>query len=103
VTFGLPERPNVTTPSRIEGVCDVKVVKAGCAALPDPRRGPVVVTGTGTLWVTLDGTVADLGAGDVIRVPANAGVKIDGGPGGGTARVPTTPGLDFSGAFYCYW
>jgi hypothetical protein len=28
VTLGLPQIPNVTTPSRIEGVCDVRVIEA---------------------------------------------------------------------------
>jgi hypothetical protein len=49
--------------------------------------------GAGTLRVALGGTVADLGPGDLIHLPASASVKIDdGGPSGGSAWVTTNPG-----------
>lgn len=58
-----------------------------------PSHEEVVLVLRGRLRVTLDGFVADVGAGDVIHVPANSDLKVDGGPEGATAWVTTTRGL----------
>jgi quercetin dioxygenase-like cupin family protein len=58
-----------------------------------PNREEVLLIQSGQLRVTLDGTASDLQAGDVVLVPANTELQIDGGAETATAWVTTTPGL----------
>jgi quercetin dioxygenase-like cupin family protein len=48
----------------------------------------------GELTVTLDGIATVLAAGDVVLVPADSELRVDGGTAGATAWVTTTPGLE---------
>jgi quercetin dioxygenase-like cupin family protein len=59
-----------------------------------PSREEVLLVLSGELVVTLDGEVSELGAGDVVLVPAGSELKVDSGPAGSTAWVTTTPGLE---------
>ena len=61
-----------------------------------PSRDEVLLVLTGSMTVHLDDAVRDVGAGDVVCVPANAVFRVDGGPEGATAWVTTTPGLEVS-------
>ena len=58
-----------------------------------PSHEEVILVLGGQMRVTLDGVAKDVAAGDVIHVPENAELQVDGGPAGATAWVTTTPGL----------
>ncbi len=59
-----------------------------------PSREEVLLVLDGELRVTLDGTTSALHPGDVVLVPADAELRVDGGPLGASAWVSTTPGLE---------
>jgi quercetin dioxygenase-like cupin family protein len=59
-----------------------------------PTREEVLLLLEGELTVTLDGIATVLAAGDVVLVPANSEVRVDGGPAGAAVWVTTTPGLE---------
>ena len=59
-----------------------------------PSHEEVFLVLEGSLRVTLDGTVSELRPRDVMHVPADAELKVDGGPAGATAWVTTTSGLE---------
>jgi quercetin dioxygenase-like cupin family protein len=59
-----------------------------------PTREEVLLLLEGELTVTLDGIAAVLAAGDVVLVPADSELRLDGGTAGATAWVTTTPGLE---------
>ncbi|GAA3158394.1 cupin domain-containing protein [Blastococcus jejuensis] len=59
-----------------------------------PSREEVLLVLAGSLEVTLDGERAQVCAGDVVLVPADAELQVDGGPAGAAAWVTTTPGLE---------
>ncbi len=59
-----------------------------------PTREEVLLLLDGELTVTLDGTATILAAGDVVLVPADSELRVDGGTTGATAWVTTTPGLE---------
>ncbi len=59
-----------------------------------PTHEEVMLLLEGQLRVTLDGKAQDIGAGDVIHVPAGSELTVDGGPQGAAAWVTTTPGLE---------
>jgi quercetin dioxygenase-like cupin family protein len=59
-----------------------------------PTREEVLLLLEGELTVTLDGIATVLATGDVILVPANSEVRVDGGTAGAAAWVTTTPGLE---------
>jgi quercetin dioxygenase-like cupin family protein len=59
-----------------------------------PTREEVLILLEGELTVTLDGIAAVLAAGDVVLVPADSELRLDGGTAGATAWVTTTPGLE---------
>jgi quercetin dioxygenase-like cupin family protein len=59
-----------------------------------PTREEVLLLLEGELTVTLDGIATVLAAGDVVLVPANSEVRVDGGTAGAAAWVTTTPGLE---------
>ena len=59
-----------------------------------PNREEVLLVLDGQLELTLDGAHFELRAGDVAFVPADSELRVDGGPGGGTAWVTTTAGLE---------
>jgi quercetin dioxygenase-like cupin family protein len=59
-----------------------------------PNREEVLLLLTGELTVHLDGSATTMAPGDVALVPAGAEFRVDGGPGGATAWVTTTPGLE---------
>lgn len=70
-------------------------VPAGLRGLPHrPNREEVLLVLSGELIVTLDGTTSALQAGEVVLVPADSELRVDGGPAGATAWVTTTPGLE---------
>lgn len=58
-----------------------------------PTREEVMLVLTGSFTATVDGDAHTLGAGDVLLVPANSELAIDGGPNGAIAWVTTTIGL----------
>ncbi len=59
-----------------------------------PTREEVLLLLEGELTVTLDGIATVLAAGDVVVVPADSELRVDGGTAGATAWVTTTPGLE---------
>lgn len=59
-----------------------------------PTHEEVLLVLTGELEVALDGVRSTLHEGDVALVPANAELRVDGGPAGATAWVTTTAGLE---------
>jgi quercetin dioxygenase-like cupin family protein len=59
-----------------------------------PSREEVLLLLEGELTVTLDETAAVLAPGDVVLIPANSELRVDGGTAGATAWVTTTPGLE---------
>lgn len=59
-----------------------------------PTREEVMLLLTGAFTATLDGDVHALAAGDVLLVPADSELTLDGGPDGATAWVTTTAGLE---------
>lgn len=59
-----------------------------------PSREEVLLVLDGVLHVTLDGDTTDADPGDVIVVPANSELRVDGGPTGASAWVTTTAGLE---------
>jgi quercetin dioxygenase-like cupin family protein len=59
-----------------------------------PTREEVLLLLDGDLTVTLDRIATVLTAGDVVLVPANSELRVDGGTAGATAWVTTTPGLE---------
>jgi len=59
-----------------------------------PSREEVLLVLDGELRITLDGTQADLRQGDVVLVPVDSELRVDGGPTGASAWVTTTPGLE---------
>jgi|ERR1700761_292140 len=59
-----------------------------------PTREEVLLLLEGELTVTLDGMATVLAAGDVILVPADSEVRVDGGTADAAAWVTTTPGLE---------
>jgi quercetin dioxygenase-like cupin family protein len=59
-----------------------------------PTREEVLLLLEGELTVILDGIAAVLAAGDVVLVPADSELRLDGGTAGATAWVTTTPGLE---------
>ncbi|HTA09565.1 MAG TPA: cupin domain-containing protein [Streptosporangiaceae bacterium] len=59
-----------------------------------PTREEVLLVLDGDLTITLDGTATDLVAGDVLFVPADSELRVDGGTSDATAWVTTTPGLE---------
>jgi quercetin dioxygenase-like cupin family protein len=58
-----------------------------------PSHEEVILMLEGSLRVTLDGVTTEVAAGDVIHVPADSELKVDGGPVGARAWVTTTAGL----------
>ena len=59
-----------------------------------PSNEEVLLVLSGTLCGTLGGEEFALAPGDVLHVPADVEVCIDGGPEGATAWVSTTSGLE---------
>jgi quercetin dioxygenase-like cupin family protein len=59
-----------------------------------PSREEVLLLLEGELTVTLDGIATVLAAGDVVLVPANSELRVDGGTAGAAVWVTTTPGLE---------
>lgn len=59
-----------------------------------PTREEVLLLLEGELTVTLDGIATVLAAGDVVLVPADSELRLDGGTAGATAWVTTTPGFE---------
>ena len=59
-----------------------------------PTREEVLLVLDGDLTITLDATATDLVAGDVLFVPADSELRVDGGTSDATAWVTTTPGLE---------
>jgi quercetin dioxygenase-like cupin family protein len=59
-----------------------------------PTREEVMLLLEGELTVTLDGIANVLAVGDVVLVPANSEVRVDGGTAGAAVWVTTTPGLE---------
>ncbi len=59
-----------------------------------PSREEILLVLDGVLHVTLDGDRTDARAGDVIVVPANTELRVDGGSTEASAWVTTTPGLE---------
>jgi quercetin dioxygenase-like cupin family protein len=58
-----------------------------------PNREEVLLILSGELRVTLDGETSTTTVGDVIVVPANSELTVDGGRSDASAWVTTTPGL----------
>ena len=59
-----------------------------------PTREEVLLLLDGELTVTLDGIATVLAAGNVVLVPADSELRLDGGTAGATAWVTTTPGFE---------
>lgn len=59
-----------------------------------PTREEVLLVLEGDLTATVDGIATVLAAGDVVLVPANSELRLDGGTAGAAAWVTTTPGLE---------
>ncbi len=59
-----------------------------------PSHEEVLLVLAGVLHITLDGATVDAGPGDVVLVPANTELRVDGGPTEASAWVTTTPGLE---------
>ncbi|PZS18926.1 MAG: cupin domain-containing protein [Pseudonocardiales bacterium] len=59
-----------------------------------PTREEVLLILDGEVRVTVDGEQANLTAGDVVMVPPDSELRLDGGPRGATAWVTTTAGLE---------
>lgn len=59
-----------------------------------PTREEVLLILDGELLVTLDGHTSVVHRGDVVLVPAGSELRVDAGPGGASAWVTTTPGLE---------
>ena len=59
-----------------------------------PSREEVLLLLEGEVTVTLDETATVLAPGDVVLIPANSELRLDGGTAGATAWVTTTPGLE---------
>ena len=59
-----------------------------------PSHEEVFLLLDGRLTVTLDGVATDVNPGDVVCVPADSELKVDGGPDGATVWVTTTRGLE---------
>jgi quercetin dioxygenase-like cupin family protein len=59
-----------------------------------PSHEEVLLVLDGALHVTVDGDAFDAGVGDVVVVPANSELRVDGGDLGASAWVTTTPGLE---------
>lgn len=59
-----------------------------------PSREEVLLVLDGELQVTLDGVSSALHRGDALLVAAGSELRVDAGPGGATAWVTTTPGLE---------
>lgn len=71
------------------------IVPPGLQGAPHrPTREEVVLVLAGDLHVTLDGSRDVLGPGDVVVVPADAELQVDGGTSECIAWVTTTPGLE---------
>ena len=58
-----------------------------------PSAEEVILVLDGELTAHLDDLLTTVGRGDVVLVPAQAQLRIDGGPAGATAWVTTTAGL----------
>lgn len=70
-------------------------VPPGMRGVPHrPTREEVLLLLGGELTITLDGRATLLAPGDVVLVPADSEVRVDGGTCGGTAWVTTTSGLE---------
>lgn len=70
-------------------------VAAGSAGVAHrPTREEVMLLLTGSFTATVDGAAQTLGAGDVLLVPADSELTLDGGPDGATAWVTSTAGLE---------
>lgn len=70
-------------------------IAAGSAGVAHrPTREEVMLLLTGSFTATVDGDVHTLGVSDVLLVPADSELTIDGGPDGATAWVSTTVGLE---------
>lgn len=72
----------------------LKVPAGLCGVAHRPTREEVLLLLEGELTVTLDGIATALAAGDVVLVPADSELRLDGGTAGATAWVTTTPGLE---------
>ncbi|MEH3076711.1 MAG: cupin domain-containing protein [Quadrisphaera sp.] len=59
-----------------------------------PNREEVLLVLSGKLDVTLDSARTRMEPGDVAFVPAGSELIVEAGPGGATAWVMTTPGLE---------
>jgi quercetin dioxygenase-like cupin family protein len=84
-------------PSRNGGqLCAWRInVPAGLRGTPHrPSREEVICCIDGELTLTLDGTGHNLRPGDVAHVPAGSDIRLDGGPGGGTAFTTSLAGLE---------
>jgi quercetin dioxygenase-like cupin family protein len=58
-----------------------------------PSREEVILLLSGQATVVIDGATATVEAGDVIHVPVESELTVNGGPHGATAWVTTTAGL----------
>jgi quercetin dioxygenase-like cupin family protein len=72
----------------------VEVAPGLTGATHRPSREEVICCIEGQLTITLDGTRHDLRPGDVAYVPAEAEVRLDGGPDGGAAWTTSLAGLE---------
>ena len=58
-----------------------------------PSHEEVILLLDGQATVVIDGSPATVAAGDVVHVPADSELTVNGGPEGATAWVTTTAGL----------
>jgi quercetin dioxygenase-like cupin family protein len=59
-----------------------------------PSREEVICCTGGELTIILDGARQSLRPGDVAHIPAGSELRLDGGPGGGTALTAALAGLE---------
>lgn len=84
-------------PSRHGGqLCAWQVnVPPGLRGVPHrPSREEVICCIDGELTITVDGAEHNLRPGDAAHVPPGSEIRLDGGPGGGTAWTTSLAGLE---------
>jgi quercetin dioxygenase-like cupin family protein len=64
-----------------------------CGVAHRPSHEEVILLLEGSLRIRLEGATREVKAGDVVHVPADAELKVDGGPGGAKAWVTTSAGM----------